>query len=267
MNEHRLATAFPMMEPSELRMLANDIKQHGLREPITLLNGEVLDGRHRLRACEMAGVAPRFEELPEGVDPVGFVLSKNVARRHLNASQRAVIAVVLTGFGVGRPRQTAQIQAVSQSDAARALGVGRTSVQQAAQVVKEAIPEVVSAVQAGKLRLHRAAEIAELPREEQQSKLAEATDADRQRTARSSSGVSPVPTEVEESTLSAPPLFKTFATRIAETFGNDVACALKHETPSIPSWTSQEREEAITQLTKLRDQINELLAAITGSQS
>jgi hypothetical protein len=49
--------------------------------------GKVLDGRLRLRACEELGVGPRFEGLPDDTDPVAYVVSHNVARRHMTPSQ------------------------------------------------------------------------------------------------------------------------------------------------------------------------------------
>jgi hypothetical protein len=83
---HPLANIFPLPDDEELRALADDIKHRGLLESITTLDSEILDGRCRYRACRMAGVEPGFV-LYSGEDPVGFVLSKNVRRRHLNESR------------------------------------------------------------------------------------------------------------------------------------------------------------------------------------
>ena len=58
MTSHPFAELFPMMDDGELKELANDIKANGQREDITTLDGMILDGRNRFRACEMAGVEP-----------------------------------------------------------------------------------------------------------------------------------------------------------------------------------------------------------------
>lgn len=102
---HPVASIFPVLDQEHLEELANDIREHGLREPIVQvwvpdgLNSRtqkplVLDGRNRLRACELAKVPPRFAKY-EGPDDteslLAFVRSRNLARRHLNESQRAII--------------------------------------------------------------------------------------------------------------------------------------------------------------------------------
>lgn len=59
---HPAAELFPMIKDAELGLLVEDIVEHGLREPILVYQGLILDGRNRLRACEIAGVEPRFVE-------------------------------------------------------------------------------------------------------------------------------------------------------------------------------------------------------------
>ncbi len=56
-----------------------------------MYEGKLLDGRNRWKACALAGVEPRFTEF-QGDDPIGWVVSQNLVRRHLTASQRAVVA-------------------------------------------------------------------------------------------------------------------------------------------------------------------------------
>ncbi len=89
---HPITNIFPMMTDGELSQLAADIKANGLQVPITTYENMVLDGRNRLRACEMAGIEPRFVEW-EGDSPTLWVISMNLHRRHLTPSQRAAIAV------------------------------------------------------------------------------------------------------------------------------------------------------------------------------
>ena len=79
---HPLADLFPLPSEDELRALADDIADHGLREPIVTLEGQILDGRCRYLACKMAGVEPRFAT-HDGDEPIAYVFSRNFHRRHL----------------------------------------------------------------------------------------------------------------------------------------------------------------------------------------
>ncbi len=92
MKIHPAAEIFPMLSDEELALLAVDIKTHGLRHPLVMHKNQLLDGRNRLAACNIAGVTPSFVEY-EGDSPVSFVISVNIKRRQLDASQRACIAV------------------------------------------------------------------------------------------------------------------------------------------------------------------------------
>jgi len=86
----------PEMDAKTFAGLKADIKKHGQRESITLFDGMLLDGRARLRACQELGREPSIEEIEDSgegkFDPVDWVLSVNVFRQHLTASQRAMVA-------------------------------------------------------------------------------------------------------------------------------------------------------------------------------
>ena len=99
MKLHPLALLIPAATDADFRSLREGIEQHGQREPIVLLDGQVLDGRNRLRACEGLGIEPvtrEFGSRPgDGDDPLAFVLDTNARRRHMNTTQRAKAAASL----------------------------------------------------------------------------------------------------------------------------------------------------------------------------
>lgn len=99
---HPAAELFLLLPDAELAELADDIRTRGLNEPVWLYDDPdrgtvLLDGRNRVRACEIAGVPVRTQQY-RGDDPIGFVISENVRRRHLDAWDKASLADALMGL-------------------------------------------------------------------------------------------------------------------------------------------------------------------------
>ncbi|WP_394834342.1 ParB N-terminal domain-containing protein [Pendulispora rubella] len=196
---HPAAELFPLMKGDELRELADDIRRNGLRTPIVVLDklGEqwVLDGRNRLRACQMAEVEPKHT-VWLGSDPVAYVTSANLRRRQLRDSQLAILAVAIeklyshetsnpekAGNGADSPGQKENppgdpaegIETEGRRPRAKAaaqVGVSPSLVQRAKKVVDQAAPQVTAAVQAGKLTITDAVRIVDRPQEEQAALVA-----------------------------------------------------------------------------------------------
>lgn len=146
---HKTASIFPLMAEGELTDLAVDIKKNGLLEPIRTYRGEVIDGRNRYLACYKVGVEPQFKTWDGRGNLLSFIISMNLKRRHLNESQRAMIAARLANMPEGRPEKTASYEAVSQSEAAKMLNVSRPSVQRAVKVQEKATPAQIKSIETG----------------------------------------------------------------------------------------------------------------------
>lgn len=98
---HPLCLIFPPMDDVEFKDLCEDIAGSHLREDIMLLDGKVLDGQHRLKACMETGTKPTFVTYNveiDGPSPLEYVISKNFKRRHLSASQKAAVSVASLPF-------------------------------------------------------------------------------------------------------------------------------------------------------------------------
>lgn len=169
---HPLASQFPLLEGPEFDELVASVKEVGLRKPIkTDVNGKIVDGRNRLRACMKAGVEPAFSQLNENDDILQIIVQENILRRHLTTSQRSMLAADLSEATVGRPAKDSTL--VSSATAAKKLGVSRSSVAEAKTVKKDGDPALVRAVEDGKIDVKPAARIAKLPAEEQRAVVAE----------------------------------------------------------------------------------------------
>lgn len=110
---HPAADLFPLIVDDQLRELAEDIRHNGQQEPIWMHEGQLLDGRNRAVACALAGVEPLTQEWEPraGETPATFVMSRNVHRRHLSASQRATLAVRLAKVIAGERSERKKAEA------------------------------------------------------------------------------------------------------------------------------------------------------------
>mgnify|MGYP002737191602 CR=1 FL=1 len=172
--QHPLSAAFPGLNEEDFRGLIDDIDANGVREKIVVYEGMILDGWHRYSACMELSVKniPMLEY--EGDDPVGFVLSKNLHRRHLDASQRAFALAQLSEWQEksGRPShnleriKSGKITGLSADKAAELAGVSEKTMRQARAATK-AVPEVQEAVTKGEIAVSEAAKLSKLEPEQQ----------------------------------------------------------------------------------------------------
>jgi hypothetical protein len=169
---HDVANLFPMLDADELKALSTDIFENGQFEPITLFEGKILDGRNRYVACLDAGVEPLFTEY-NGRDPIGYVVSLNLKRRHLDESQRAMVAAKLANLSDGQ-RADRVASSIDLPTAAKMLNVSESSIKRAKTVQREADPEIVKAVESGDVSVSAAALFAKLPKEKQAEQIEQA---------------------------------------------------------------------------------------------
>ena len=167
---HPIANCFPLIEGAEFDELVADILANGVREPVILPEGMILDGRNRYRASAVANVDCPMTDY-RGNDPVGFVVSLNLRRRHLNEGQRAWVASKIEQFRHGGIRQDANWQ-VDRAKAAEMLNVSERTVARAAIVRDHGTPELQDKVARGEVAPSTAADVARLPEPEQREIVA-----------------------------------------------------------------------------------------------
>lgn len=173
---HPHATLFPMLSEKEIHKLAADIKANGLISPITAYRGAILDGRNRRRACEIAGIPVKTVEY-DGVDPLAFVLSQNLSRRHLTEAQRSMVAARLATLRPGDNQHSKQVGSIgptskTQNELANLLSVSPMSIKRARTVLQNGIPLLSATIDAGGLSINAAVLLANLPPDQQSSTLA-----------------------------------------------------------------------------------------------
>jgi hypothetical protein len=153
---HPLAQIFPEIEGPAFDALVKDIEARGQQEPALLYDGDkILDGKNRYRACEQLGIELKTRRYG-GDDPIGFVLSANLHRRHLDTSQRAMVAASLAKLEIGTNRHSKK-DGPSIEVAAQLLNVGRASVERAKIVLNSGDADLIKSVQAGETAVSDAA--------------------------------------------------------------------------------------------------------------
>lgn len=172
---HPLANLFPLMDGQDFDDLVADIATHGLREAVVVHEGLILDGRNRYRACDAAGVPVRLVPY-EGDDALGFVVSLNLRRRHLDEGQRGLVAAKIanmthggnrTDQGANLPLATEAPPPVSIARAAEMLNVSERTVKNARAVLSRGVPELTAKVESGAISVSAAEAVARTTPEEQ----------------------------------------------------------------------------------------------------
>jgi len=203
LDDHPLANLFPLIEGDDFAALTADIKTRGLHDIIDIYQGKILDGRNRYRALVAAGIDIEKRHFrafhPEFYgDPLDYVIAKNLKRRHLNESQRAMVADKLAtmrqgervdlaiarqsadrsdpivcdvgdasrkletvGYVKPHPRP-ANLPVIDQASAAKALSISERALRHARATRRTGTPELIRAVERGKLAVSSAAQAARL---------------------------------------------------------------------------------------------------------
>lgn len=175
---HPVADYLPEYTAERYEMLRDSIKGYGgLRQPITVIDGLIVDGRHRYRACVELGLEPWVVELEAGVDPLDAAVDLNGVRRQLNSAQRAMYAARISADSQhGGDRRSEDFQdtnlylegknvlkndgeaTYSQERAAKSLGVALGAVRNAKAIIAYGDKEIIADVNAGKLKISPALE-------------------------------------------------------------------------------------------------------------
>ena len=180
MKKHKF-NIFPEAKAEDYNRLLEDIKSNGYdkTQPITIYEGEIIDGWNRQRACNEIGIKPEYVTFT-GTDgeAIAFVMRTN-KRRNLNSGQWACIAAEADDLlavireqvdrekaqRVSDARQGEVRQKIAEpqkpddqktaTKAAEFFNTNRTYVNQAVKM-KTFAPEVFEKVKAGKMTMQDA---------------------------------------------------------------------------------------------------------------
>jgi hypothetical protein len=152
---HDVCFGFPAMSDDEFAVLKDSVAKHGVREPIMLYKGLIIDGHHRARAWEEL-----HPDKPKGYPTKTwkgsasqlsyFVMDRNATRRMLNltTSQRAMYAAEAMRRAQAEPAVSKKTPGKARDKAAQDHNVSPSSVHAAATIIDKA-PKLAAEVKAG----------------------------------------------------------------------------------------------------------------------
>jgi DNA modification methylase len=161
---HPLCEKLPEMSAAEKDALEASIAVHGLIDPITILDGKILDGRHRYQICKKIGTPIKAVQFnPSFGSPVEFVIAR-AQHRNLTIGQRAFAAANLhedlaKDRKLGRPPEKsgkdAGITGNTRDIAAKPWGLSPRLLQDALKIKSES-PELFEQLGCGKMKVSQA---------------------------------------------------------------------------------------------------------------
>jgi hypothetical protein len=165
---HAICLTFPEMNDDDFAKVIARCLRRGASEVIWLFEGQVLDGRHMLRACWKLEIKPKFKNF-QGTfeEAVQFALDQNDSRRHNTSSQRAMVAAELAKLPAHRPNKSDPGAGLSQDEAGKRVGVSGRQVRRAKKVKENGTVRLIKAVVNGKLDLKTAEKVAKKKKKEQ----------------------------------------------------------------------------------------------------
>lgn len=179
--QHPLSQAFPAMDAEDRQALKDSIEDIGVQNPITLLDGMVIDGWHRYSIASELGLPCPSVTLEADTDPRAFVVAQNKARRHITAAQIAlavikVYAWVLPGANQHSTRGSATVAeplSRTNQELSDLSGVGVRTIERAKRISQQGTPEVKDALSSGQIGIATAEAMLQLPANEQAAAIAQ----------------------------------------------------------------------------------------------
>lgn len=168
MEYHEIANCFPLIQGTDFNDLVENVRKNGLLQAILTFEDKILDGRNRFRACEVAGIPPRYVAFTGTWEEArATVVSLNLQRRNMTQSEREISGARLANLQRGSNRFESKIEGpiglstgISQSKAAEMMGVSEKGVKRASVIVDHGVPELVEAVGRESVPMSTGSEIA-----------------------------------------------------------------------------------------------------------
>ena len=171
----RSPTSFQWSPKTSCRSSLRTLRTVGCSIPLCSIKAKSWTVAVGIWRARSQSVEPKFQDYV-GDDPLGYVVSRNLHRRHLSESQRAMVAASLADLKRGANQHSEGLpigRAAAMLNVRRKIGCPR----QGGSASR--VPELVSAVEGGELAVSAAADISGMPESEQRETVASGSRAGR----------------------------------------------------------------------------------------
>ena len=156
----------PELLEDEYEFLKQNIFKNGYWEEYSIIvndNYEILDGHTRYKICEELGIEPtiKVKHFESKEDEMEFVIEANLSRRHLNAFQRAQLALKLVEIQkvkAGRPKKEEKISFDSKEiskdtwkEVSEKVGVGLETIERTKEILENGDEELIEKCRQGEV--------------------------------------------------------------------------------------------------------------------
>jgi len=159
----------PELPEDEFESLENSIQKHGYWEEYPIIvndNYEILDGHTRWKACQELRIEPtiKIKHFESKEDEMEFVIEANLSRRHLNAFQRAELALKLIELEKRKRGRKSKEEIFAESakitntweDVEKKVNVSHDTVEKAKEVIEKADEELIEKCRKGEVSVAEA---------------------------------------------------------------------------------------------------------------
>ena len=160
----------PPLTDEEFAQLESNILRDGIREPLVIWNGTLLDGHNRFKIAQKHALDFRTTELSfaDRNDAIIWIIKNQFGRRNLSAYDRSVLALKLkpaiaakakarqVEAGGAIPQKSAKPPIETRQELATVAGVSHDTIAKVEKINAEAPPEIIAALRAGSLSIHAA---------------------------------------------------------------------------------------------------------------
>jgi N6-adenosine-specific RNA methylase IME4 len=156
----------PKLSKEEYEALKESIKREGQHYPIIVnVDLEVLDGHHRLKACQELAFEPAFEtrKFESKLLEKKFVIESNLRRRNLNDFQKAEMGMVLLEVEKELAKERMKVTpndgtsiGTAVEKTAQKIGLSEKTFERAKKVIEKGSEELKKKVREGKISVNAA---------------------------------------------------------------------------------------------------------------